>query len=98
MKKTEGWVTAPQGFLAAGVKAGIKASGNHDVAVIFSTVPAACAGRLAGNAMQAASAATSSLFYIFPLCLFPMWFLLMLILPVFIYAFSCFASLKSMTF
>ena len=30
MKKTEGWVTAPQGFLAAGVKAGIKASGNHD--------------------------------------------------------------------
>lgn len=34
MKKIEGWVTAPQGFLAAGVKAGIKASGNHDVAVI----------------------------------------------------------------
>lgn len=40
MKKLEGWVTAPQGFIAAGVKAGIKASGNHDVAVIFSTVPA----------------------------------------------------------
>lgn len=34
MKKIEGWVTAPQGFIAAGVKAGIKASGNHDVAVI----------------------------------------------------------------
>ena len=30
MKKIDGWVTAPQGFLAAGVKAGIKASGNHD--------------------------------------------------------------------
>lgn len=41
MKKIDGWVTAPQGFLAAGVKAGIKASGNHDVAVIYSTVPAA---------------------------------------------------------
>ena len=40
MKKIDGWVTAPQGFLAAGVKAGIKASGNHDVAVIYSTVPA----------------------------------------------------------
>ena len=34
MKKLEGWVTAPQGFIAAGVKAGIKASGNHDVASI----------------------------------------------------------------
>ena len=41
MKKIDGWVTAPQGFLAAGVKAGIKASGNQDVAVIYSTVPAA---------------------------------------------------------
>ena len=40
MKKIDGWVTTPQGFLAAGVKAGIKASGNHDVAVIYSTVPA----------------------------------------------------------
>ena len=29
MKKIDGWVTAPQGFLAAGVKAGIKASGNQ---------------------------------------------------------------------
>ena len=38
MKKIDGWVTAPQGYLAAGVKAGIKASGNHDVAVIYSTV------------------------------------------------------------
>jgi glutamate N-acetyltransferase/amino-acid N-acetyltransferase len=35
MRKIDGWVTAPQGFLAAGVKAGIKASGNHDVAVII---------------------------------------------------------------
>lgn len=54
MKKIEGWVTAPQGFLAAGVKAGIKASGNHDVAVIFSTVPAACGAVFTQNKMCAA--------------------------------------------
>ena len=54
MKKLEGWVTAPQGFIAAGVKAGIKASGNHDVAVIFSTVPAACGAVFTQNKMCAA--------------------------------------------
>lgn len=54
MKKFEGWVTAPQGFIAAGVKAGIKASGNHDVAVIFSTVPAACGAVFTQNKMCAA--------------------------------------------
>ena len=54
MKKIEGWVTAPQGFIAAGVKAGIKASGNHDVAVIFSTVPAACGAVFTQNKMCAA--------------------------------------------
>ena len=54
MKKIEGWVTAPQGFLAAGVKAGIKASGNHDVAVIYSTVPAAAGAVFTQNKMCAA--------------------------------------------
>ena len=54
MKKIEGWVTAPQGFIAAGVKAGIKASGNHDVAVIFSTVLAACGAVFTQNKMCAA--------------------------------------------
>ncbi len=54
MKKTEGWLTAPQGFEAAGVKAGIKASGNHDVAVIFSTAPAACGAVFTQNKMCAA--------------------------------------------
>ena len=54
MKKIDGWVTAPQGFLAAGVKAGIKASGNHDVAVIYSTVPAACGAVFTQNKMCAA--------------------------------------------
>ncbi|MBO5404097.1 MAG: bifunctional glutamate N-acetyltransferase/amino-acid acetyltransferase ArgJ [Phascolarctobacterium sp.] len=54
MKKIDGWVTAPQGYLAAGVKAGIKASGNHDVAVIYSTVPAACGAVFTQNKMCAA--------------------------------------------
>lgn len=54
MKKIDGWVTAPQGFLAAGVKAGIKASGNHDVAVIYSTVPAATGAVFTQNKMCAA--------------------------------------------
>ena len=48
MKKIDGWVTTPQGFLAAGVKAGIKASGNHDIAVIYSTVRGTCIGKPQG--------------------------------------------------
>lgn len=54
MNKIDGWVTTPQGFLAAGVKAGIKASGNHDVAVIYSTVPAATGAVFTQNKMCAA--------------------------------------------
>ena len=54
MHKIEGWVTAPQGFIAAGVKAGIKVSGNHDVAVIYSTAPAACGAVFTQNKMCAA--------------------------------------------
>ena len=54
MKKIDGWVTTPQGFLAAGVKAGIKASGNHDVAVIYSTVTAATGAAFTQNKMCAA--------------------------------------------
>lgn len=54
MKKIDGWVTTPHGFLAAGVKAGIKASGNHDVAVIYSTVPAATGAVFTQNKMCAA--------------------------------------------
>lgn len=54
MKKIDGWLTAPQGFIAAGVKAGIKASGNHDVAVIYSTAPAVCGAVFTQNKMCAA--------------------------------------------
>ncbi len=54
MEKTEGWVTAPRGFVAAGVKAGLKSSGNHDVAVIFSQRPASCGAVFTQNKMCAA--------------------------------------------
>ena len=54
MKKIDGWVTAPKGFLAAGVKAGIKLSGNHDVGIIISEAPAACGDVFTQNKMCAA--------------------------------------------
>ncbi len=54
MKQIEGWVTAPQGFVAAGVQAGMKISGNYDVAVIYSTVPAVCGAVFTQNKMCAA--------------------------------------------
>ncbi|WP_303104791.1 bifunctional glutamate N-acetyltransferase/amino-acid acetyltransferase ArgJ [uncultured Mitsuokella sp.] len=47
-------VTFPQGFLAAGVKAGIKKSGNLDVAVIYTEKEAAVAGTFTQNAVAAA--------------------------------------------
>ena len=47
-------VTFPQGFTAAGVKAGIKKSGNLDVAVIYSEKDAAVAGVFTQNAVAAA--------------------------------------------
>jgi glutamate N-acetyltransferase/amino-acid N-acetyltransferase len=47
-------VTFPQGFKAAGVKAGIKKSGNLDVAVIYTEKAAAVAGTFTQNAVAAA--------------------------------------------
>jgi glutamate N-acetyltransferase / amino-acid N-acetyltransferase len=48
-------VTAPQGFRAAGVAAGIKASGNPDVAVVINDGPsAAAAGVFTSNRVRAA--------------------------------------------
>ena len=41
--RISGSVTAPRGFRAAGVAAGIKANGKKDVALIVSDVPAAAA-------------------------------------------------------
>ena len=54
IKQIDGWITAPQGFVAAGVKAGIKVSGKEDVAVIMSTVPAAAGAVFTQNKMCAA--------------------------------------------
>ena len=47
-------VTFPQGFKAAGVRAGIKKSGNLDVAVIYTEKEAAVAGTFTQNAVAAA--------------------------------------------
>lgn len=47
-------ITSPQGFMAAGVKAGIKKSGKEDVAIIYSTVPATVAGMFTTNQVAAA--------------------------------------------
>ena len=48
-------VCAAKGFHASGVKAGIKASGAKDVAVIYSTVPAKAAAVFTSNKVNAAS-------------------------------------------
>ena len=47
-------VTFPKEFKAAGVKAGIKKSGNLDVAVIYSETEASVAGVFTQNAVAAA--------------------------------------------
>ena len=58
MKKTftriDGSVTAPKGFRAAGVSAGIKVSGNKDVALIVSDVLATAAATFTTNQVKAA--------------------------------------------
>jgi glutamate N-acetyltransferase/amino-acid N-acetyltransferase len=49
-----GGVTTPRGFRAAGVRAGIKASGNLDLALIASDTPAVAAAVFTLNKVQAA--------------------------------------------
>lgn len=49
-----GGITAPQGFKASGVKAGLKKSGKLDLAVIYSTIPASVAAVFTTNTMAAA--------------------------------------------
>ena len=58
-KHAKAGVTFPQGFKAAGVKAGIKKSGNLDVAVIYTEREAAVAGGFTQNAVAAASVSVS---------------------------------------
>ena len=47
-------ITAPEGFTAAALAAGIKQSGKLDLALIVSEVPAACAGVFTTNQFKAA--------------------------------------------
>lgn len=54
MKEMNGGVTAAQGFLAAGVKAGLKKNGNKDMALVFSDVDATVAGVFTTNVVKAA--------------------------------------------
>ena len=54
MKKTEGGVTAPEGFKAAGLYAGIKKGGKKDMAMIFSEAPCRAAGVFTTNVVKAA--------------------------------------------
>ncbi|MFZ3062906.1 MAG: bifunctional glutamate N-acetyltransferase/amino-acid acetyltransferase ArgJ [Actinomycetota bacterium] len=49
-----GGVTAPKGFLAAGISCGIKKSGNKDVALVFSTAPARAGALFTTNKVKAA--------------------------------------------
>jgi glutamate N-acetyltransferase/amino-acid N-acetyltransferase len=53
MKMVKGGVTAPKGFLASGVKAGIKKSGKLDLALLYSEVPAVAAASFTKNRFQA---------------------------------------------
>lgn len=49
-----GGVSAPRGYRACGVRCGLKASGNPDLALVVSDVPAAVAGVFTTNQVQAA--------------------------------------------
>lgn len=54
MKIMTGSVTAPQGFLAQGVSAGIKKEDKKDMAVIYSAYPCTAAGVFTTNVVRAA--------------------------------------------
>ena len=53
-KVIEGGVTAPKGFKAAGVPAGIKYTGRPDMAMIYSEEPCRVAGCFTSNVVKAA--------------------------------------------
>lgn len=61
MMVAKGGVTAPLGFLANGVKAGIKKSGKLDLALLYSEVPAIAAAAFTTNRFQASSIKISKL-------------------------------------
>jgi len=51
----------PEGFLASGIKAGIKKSGNPDLALLYSEVPAVAAAAFTTNRFQASPVKVSKL-------------------------------------
>jgi glutamate N-acetyltransferase/amino-acid acetyltransferase len=53
MSIIKGTVASPKGFLASGIKAGIKKSGRADLALIYSEVPAVAAAAFTTNRFQA---------------------------------------------
>lgn len=55
IKAIKGGVTAASGFSAAGIKAGIKASGNKDLGLVTSSQPCSAAGTFTTNAIRATS-------------------------------------------
>jgi glutamate N-acetyltransferase/amino-acid N-acetyltransferase len=50
----EGGITAPRGFLAAGITAGLKPSGNPDLSLLVAPAGAVCAGSFTTNRVRAA--------------------------------------------
>ena len=54
MKWIDGGVTAPKGFSAAGVSAGIKKAGIKDMAMVYSESPCRAAGVFTTNVVKAA--------------------------------------------
>lgn len=54
MKKIEGGVTAAKGFQAASAAAGIKYQGRSDMALVYTSSPAVCAGTFTTNVVKAA--------------------------------------------
>lgn len=54
MKIIEGGVTAAAGFLASAAEADIKYKGRNDMALVYSEVPAVCAGTFTTNVVKAA--------------------------------------------
>lgn len=54
MREIEGGITAPQGFEAAGVEAGVKYKNRKDMAMVYSTAPCKVAGTFTTNVVKAA--------------------------------------------
>ena len=50
----QGGITAPSGFLASGIKAGLKSSGKSDLALLLAPKGSICAGTFTGSLVRAA--------------------------------------------